>query len=319
MAPRGEPVREPAAQTRERLQHVQRGRKCAHAPPVVPRGSRGEVPAGAAGGLHDHGTHCEDEQRERDEERSPQRAQARQPGQHRGQQEPLGHERQRGQGARLTLVERLERRSAPRAVVDVPFPAQRQREAAAVDAAAPRDVADRVVPVRELAFQQRLGPAVPALLSPVGQHRVAPVVPDQGGRAEAERPARVLEPPADVDIVARGAKARVEPVYRAQRVGPERHVAAGYVLGLVVGEQHVHRTARRGGDALRDPSVVLRRQIRSADADVRGRREAARQVLEPVRIRVRIAVEVGDDVARCVIQAGVARAAQPSVLGADEH
>ena len=93
MSPGREPVREATAQTRERLEHVQRGGERAHAPQPAVRGSGWEVPARAADGLHDDGAHRGDQQREREEERSPQDAQGGQPGEHRGEQEPLGHER----------------------------------------------------------------------------------------------------------------------------------------------------------------------------------------------------------------------------------
>ena len=52
------------------------------------------------------------------------------------------------------------------------------------------------------------------LLAQVGADRVAAVVPDHRRRAEAERPAALLQPPADVDVVAGHAELRVEPADR---------------------------------------------------------------------------------------------------------
>src|SRR2546422_5847608 len=60
----------------------------------------------------------------------------------------------------------------------------------------------RVVLLRPLPFQQGLGPTVSLLLFPVSDHRVAAVVPDDRCRAEPERPALLLDLPADIDVVA---------------------------------------------------------------------------------------------------------------------
>src|SRR6516165_1578944 len=81
---------------------------------------------------------------------------------------------------------------------------------ARIDSPGPADMAERVAALRPFILELRLGLAVAVLLLPERADRVAPVVPDHRRRAEADRPAAVLQPPADVDIVAGGAKARVE-------------------------------------------------------------------------------------------------------------
>jgi hypothetical protein len=93
-------------------------------------------------------------------------------------------------------------------------------------------------------LEQRLGAAITQLLAPVGAHRVAPVVPHHRAGVEPERPDLVLEPPAQIHVVAGGSEAGIEPADRRQRRSPERHVAARDVLGLGVGEEHVHRPSR---------------------------------------------------------------------------
>src|SRR5205809_6853215 len=159
---------------------------------------------------------------------------------------PLGGLRQRREEARRGLVEGLIRRDAPDTVVDArPAPAERAGEPVPVDAAGPADVARVVVFLGPLALQHRLGPAIPDLLLPVGAHRIPPAVPDHGGRAEAERPAPLLQPPAYVHVVTGGAKLRIEATDGLQTGLPERHVAAGDVLRLAIGQEHVHGTARR--------------------------------------------------------------------------
>src|SRR5438093_9186624 len=48
------------------------------------------------------------------------------------------------------------------------------------------------------------------LLFPVGAQRVPAVVPDHGGRAEAQRPTPLLQLPAHIHVVAGGAELRIE-------------------------------------------------------------------------------------------------------------
>jgi hypothetical protein len=90
-------------------------------------------------------------------------------------------------------------------------------------------------------------------------------VPDHRRRTEADAQAGVLEAPAEVDVVAGGAEERIEAVDARQRLAPERHVAAGNVLGGLVVEQDVRRPARRGGDARRRPLLLSGRKVRPAD------------------------------------------------------
>ena len=105
-----------------------------------------------------------------------------------------------------------------------------------------------------LSLEQRLGLAVASLLAQVAAHGAAAVVADDRAGAERDLPARVEQPPAHVDVVAGGAELRVEAAEPLQRVLADRHVAAGDVLGLAVGDQHVRRVrpgrwrriARRG-------------------------------------------------------------------------
>src|SRR6187455_1544656 len=103
-----------------------------------------------------------------------------------------------------------------------------------VEAAAPRDVPQGVVPLRPLALEQRLGPAVLPLLLQKRAHRTSSVMPDNRSRAETERETLLLQPPADIDVVARDPELLVEAVDRLEACLSEGHVAAGDVLGLPV-------------------------------------------------------------------------------------
>ena len=113
-----------------------------------------------------------------------------------------------------------------------------------VDAAGPAGRAETVEVLRMPPFQDGLGLAVARLLLEVGADRVAPVVPDEASRAEADPVAALLEPPADVHVVAGLPEDRVEAADLLQRPSVERHVAARDVLREAVGEHHVGGAAR---------------------------------------------------------------------------
>src|SRR5207249_7148593 len=100
----------------------------------------------------------------------------------------------------------LKGRAAPDPVVDPSGRAEERRGRAAIHASGPRDVADPVVPVGPLARQLRLGLPVLPLLPPVRADGVAAMVPDHGRRTEADRPAALPQPPAEIDVVAGDAK-----------------------------------------------------------------------------------------------------------------
>src|SRR5207247_6263824 len=129
---------------------------------------------------------------------------------------------------------------------------------AAVDPARPAHVPRTIVLFRPLALQHRLRPAVADLLLPIGAHGVATMVPDQGRGTEAEGPPPLLHTPAHVHVVASSAELAIESSDRLEAGFPERHVAAGDVLGLAVGKEDVHRPARRARHALGDDAIPPR-------------------------------------------------------------
>src|SRR5208337_5585175 len=106
----------------------------------------------------------------------------------------------------------------------------------AVDAAEPAGVAEEIEPVGVFEVEQRLGATVAFLLVQIGPNRGTTAVPDKGGGGESNLVARVLQAPAQVDIVAGGTIDRVEQTHIDQVLAPERHVATGDVLGLPVRE-----------------------------------------------------------------------------------
>src|SRR5439155_17537079 len=151
------------------------------------------------------------------------------------EQVPLGDPGQRGEHGGAGAVHRLEGRAAPDAEVDAATTCARAvADAAPVDAALPRHVPGGVVALGPLALQQRLGRAVATLLAQVGAHGRAAMVQDDGAGAEAGAPAVLLQPPADVDVIARGAELRIEAADRLEVGLAHGEVAARQVLGLGV-------------------------------------------------------------------------------------
>src|SRR5262249_9766813 len=122
-------------------------------------------------------------------------------------------------------------------------------------------------------LQETLALTVADLLSPISFDRVAMMVPDQRARTEGQMPAALLQSPAGVPIVTGHGLSRVEAAHFLERPATERHVAAWNVLGDGVVEQHLRRPAGASRDALRDPTVVLRDDVRPAHAERAGRHE----------------------------------------------
>ena len=125
-------------------------------------------------------------------------------------------------------------------------------------------MSDRVVFLRPLGGKQCFGRAVATLLSPIRLHTRTRVMPDDSPWRKPDPPPALLNPPADVDIIARNPKTRIESSDRAERGRFECHVAAGHMLGLLISAQHIDRSAGRVGDALRNQSIARWRDVRSA-------------------------------------------------------
>src|SRR5207244_11911088 len=120
------------------------------------------------------------------------------------------------------------------------------------------------------------------------------MVPYHRRGMEAERPASLLQPPADIQVVAGCSEAWIEAADRLETGLPKRHVAPGDVLRLAIGEQDVHRPAGRPCDAFGDPAVPGRSDVRPTHAGVRGPEKRGREVGEPVGAGIRVVVLVRD-------------------------
>src|ERR1041385_262144 len=90
-----------------------------------------------------------------------------------------------------------------------------------------------------LSLEHRFRSPVVELLPPVPSNRAPPVVPNHRGRMKAQLPATLMEPPAEIDIIARDSKLRVEPFDCLEASAAIRHVASRQMLGLPIGQQNV--------------------------------------------------------------------------------
>jgi len=214
-------------------------------------------------------------------------------------------------------LERLERAVPPRAVVDPPPPRPRSR-AIAVDPPEPGDVTSLVVAVGPLALEKRLGASVPELLMEVRAHRAASAVPDARTRAEADLRPRFLEAPADVDVVAGRYELGIESADVQQRLAPERHVAAWYVLRLLVRQQHVNGTARSMRHAVGDEPAVAWRDVRATDGGAVTPPKRRSQVRQPVLVGAGVVVQVRDDLAGCGRKTEIASRGEATLFVSDQ-
>ena len=182
-----------------------------------------------------------------------------------------------------------------------------------VDLPLPFRRAGRAKKDQVLESQHRFRFAVAFLLLAKRGEREAPVMPHDGARRERDDAAIRLQPPAEIHVVARLAILGIESAHAFKRRAVKRHVAAGNVLGHHIGEQHMARTAGRGGDGGMHPIHRRRRDIRAADSDIIAAEQRADHVVQPVRIGHAIAVRIGKDFAGRGLRAGIARIAQAHV------
>src|SRR6266704_14641 len=231
--PKCQPVTHAANQPRQRLQQVQKAGQGAPLPQFGAGGHLKGSPKGAPTGLHQERSDGQNQKRPRPMQRSPRKAQPRQERQRRDDQIPFGHHRQRLRQVRRRFVERLKRGGAPLAMIDAPHPPAQVGQTVGINPSGPQGMAGGIVFLGPLAFQHGLGLAVAALLLPVGQHRIAPVMPNEGRGAEPQSPPFLLQTPADIDVIARNVELRIEPADGFEGHFAKGHVTPGNMFGFL--------------------------------------------------------------------------------------
>src|SRR5204862_4500001 len=140
-----------------------------------------------------------------------------------------------------------------------------------------------------------------------------------GRGAEADRPTTILDLPTDIDVVPGNAEPGVEAADRSERGGAKGHVASGDMFGLSVRDQDVVRPAGCLRHALGERRVAGRRKVGSAYAGVAGGLECRDEVVQPMRIGPRVAVDVRNDLTGGQLEAAVPGMRETSVLLTDER
>src|SRR5438132_228748 len=149
-----------------------------------------------------------------------------------------------------------------------------------------------------LETQQRFGFAITFLLFAKRAQGKTTMVPDDGGRAECDYAAGLLQPPAKIYVITRRVIFRIEPADIVESPPPKRHVTTRNVFG---------------GDTSLDPCFCRRRNIRTAHAREVAACQRADQIIKPIDVGHTVSIGVSEYFAACGSSAGVARNAQPTV------
>ena len=129
-------------------------------------------------------------------------------------------------------------------------------------------MAGEIVLLRPFLLQEGFRFAVIVLLLPVGANRITPVVPDHRARTISEGPPLLLKSPANIHIVSRNPKLRIESTYGFQSGFAKSHITPGNMFGLGIGQKNVDRISWRVGDALGNGPIAGRRDVRSTDSNM---------------------------------------------------
>src|SRR5262245_28648058 len=117
------------------------------------------------------------------------------------------------------------------------------------------------------------------------------MVPNHRTGAISQSPSLLLKSPADIHIISSNAELRIESAYGFQRRFAESHIAAGDMFRLAIGQENVNRIAWRVSDALCYETITRRGDIGTAHTRVLHVHKCAREISQPVRIRVRIVID----------------------------
>ena len=142
-------------------------------------------------------------------------------------------------------------------------------------------------------------------------------MPDNGGGAEGNHTAALLQAPAEVHIVTGLAVFGVEAADLIEGPAVKSHVAAGNVFRDDIGEKHVVRSARSRRHARLNPIFSRWRNVGSAHAGVVSAEKRAHEVVEPVGIRHAVAIGINNHIAAGGMRAHISGEAQALVFLAD--
>src|SRR5262245_31457655 len=123
-----------------------------------------------------------------------------------------------GPMCRSRLINALEQAGAEGAAIDNCLVQAQPLERMSIKNTPPLAVAALVELIGMLEMQKRFCFAVTRLLTQIGARRLPAMVPDEGAGRERDPVARLLQSPADIDVIARLAKLRIEAIDRLERL-----------------------------------------------------------------------------------------------------
>src|ERR1051325_7794039 len=91
------------------------------------------------------------------------------------------------------------------------------------------------------------------------------MMPNNGGRTESQRPAFLLQAPADINVITRHPELRIKAANRLQRRHTKSHIASWNMFRFTVGQQNMDRPAGSMRDAIRNHTITRRCNIRAAN------------------------------------------------------
>src|SRR5262245_51390069 len=116
---------------------------------------------------------------------------------------------------------------------------------------------------------------------------------------KTKRPTPLLQAPAEVDVVARGAKCGIEAAHSFKARLANRYIAAGKMLGNFICNQDVDGAAGRIIHAVGDCAAMRRRNIRAAHRSIVGLTKCCSEKMQPMWIRNSVVIEIRNYFAVC--------------------
>jgi hypothetical protein len=83
-------------------------------------------------------------------------------------------------------------------------------------------------------------------------------MPGHRARVKPERPAALLQAPAEIDVITRNAERRIETANCFQAVAAKGHVATGQMFGNAVSDEDVSGIAGRVINAMGNECIILK-------------------------------------------------------------
>src|SRR5215472_18014021 len=144
------------------------------------------------------------------------------------------------------------------------------------------------------------------------------MMPDHSSRAETQRPAALLQAPADIDIITSNAELGIEAAYRPKARGTKSHITAWNVFGLLVGKQNMDGTTRGVGNTIGDESVARRSKVWSPYSRVCRRQKSGCKIGQPMAVRAGVIIDIGNNLTSGSCQTSVASLAQTAIFSPDD-